>query len=216
MSPCSGPPRRAPSVGAWASTNRPHAGSRHRRPGQLQESRPGRDVGDVGDPQLIWAVRAEVPLDEIWRRTSILGAPGPLHGATPPARSHDPGLLHEPAHTLLTDPLSTFLEVRVDAGSTINPSVLAPDRLNPLRELLISSRTSRRHAIQPGVVAAGGEIQHTAHRPHRKIGLIRLHEVEPRSGIELLSRANQAAVLMKWPAIPQKTCTPLNFLGIVW
>ena len=163
---------------------------------EVQEPRPGWDVGDVGHPQLVWSVRAEVALDQIRRGTGVLVAPGRLWTAPPPAGSPDPGPLHEPAHPLLTDPLAGFLEIRVDAGPAIDPSVLTPHRLNPLRELFIPFRSSRRLAIQPGIVAAGGEIQHTAHRPHRKVGLIRLHELEPRSGIELLSRAGHRRVAL--------------------
>jgi hypothetical protein len=39
--------------------------------GKIQKSGPRRNVGDVGDPDLIWSIGAEVPLDEIRCRPSI-------------------------------------------------------------------------------------------------------------------------------------------------
>ena len=42
-------------------------------------------------------------------------------------------------------------------------------------------------------VPAGGDAQHSAHRGHPMMGLIRLHELEDLPGIVPVSRANQAA-----------------------
>ena len=58
-----------------------------------------------------------------------------------------------------------------------------------------SSRFARweRPRPSPRVVPAGGDAQHSAHRGHPMMGLIRLHELEDLSGIVPVSRANQAA-----------------------
>lgn len=39
--------------------------------GQIQKAAPGRDVRDVGDPQLIRFISAKLPIHEIWCRASI-------------------------------------------------------------------------------------------------------------------------------------------------
>ena len=39
--------------------------------GEIEKAGPGRDVGDVGDPELVGAGRGEVALDEIGRRARV-------------------------------------------------------------------------------------------------------------------------------------------------
>jgi hypothetical protein len=46
----------------------------------------------------------------------------------------------------------------------------------------------RRLSVSPGIVAAGRDAQHTAHRGDREFGLVRTHELE--DGIEPVYRAN--------------------------
>ena len=59
--------------------------------GEIQEAGPGRNVGDVSDPELIRPLGAEVALDQIGRRSCIAIAHGghdPLAPANAPnARS---------------------------------------------------------------------------------------------------------------------------------
>jgi len=59
-------------------------------------------------------------------------------------------------------------------GSSASPTSHIPRRARPL---------------ESGVVAAGGTTQCTAHRPARELGLVSLHDLESRPGIEPLSRA---------------------------
>ena len=51
--------------------------------------------------------------------------------------------------------------------------------------------------MAPGVVAAGGHLQDAAHRMHRKVGLVRVHEFE--DGVDVFSplAANQAVAFLR-------------------
>jgi len=65
-----------------------------------------------------------------------------------------------------------------------------------LDEHAVLDRTRTRAALQPVVVAAGGHAQHAAHRLHRGVGLVRVHEfVDP---VDVLP--SLAAALMFIPA----------------
>jgi hypothetical protein len=63
----------------------------------VAESRPGRDVGEVGDPQAVGRRRGEVPLDQVGG--ALLGRVG--DGGPPRLAAHDPAdakRAHEPRH----------------------------------------------------------------------------------------------------------------------
>src|SRR5215470_4877723 len=61
--------------------------------GHVDETRPGRDVGEIGDPELIRPHRGELALDQICRIFRLVVADGgsalaPTHGPSQPKRSH--------------------------------------------------------------------------------------------------------------------------------
>jgi hypothetical protein len=62
--------------------------------------------------------------------------------------------------------------------------VVRPNFLTQLRILL---HTSRGLAVTPGIVATGGDAQHTTHDGDAIDGLIRLYELEDFLGIEWVS-----------------------------
>ena len=165
--------------------------------GQVEEPCGSRDIRDVGDPELVGSVGREVPFDEIDCRASIRVPPGRPRPPTPPARTPDPFLLHQPAHPLLADHLARLLQLGVEPRPAVHLPVLVVGLPDLEHQLRVSLRPGRGRTAHPSVVDAGGESQHAAHRPNRIVGLIRLHELEPRSGIELLSRANQAAAFFR-------------------
>ena len=137
---------------------------------QIQEARPGRDVGDVGHPELIGAVGREVTLDKVGRRTRI-GAALRRLGATPsPAHAPDAFLLHQPAHALLTDTLTLVLELRVDPGAAVDPPVVAvrlPDLEHQLRVALPDSLDMRK-------IVGGLLVQHRDLGSLRELGELNL------------------------------------------
>ena len=88
----------------------------------------------------------------------------------------------------------TFLsKFRRNAGSSIGPTTLLVDPVDCFQKTSIRFISSRRSAIDPRVVATGGDTQQTAHGGDWIVGLIHFHEPEDFLEIGSLSRANQAA-----------------------
>lgn len=75
----------------------------------------------------------------------------------------------------------------MDARHTIGASALGMDQLNLLAKHGIILVTLRWGASQPRIVTAGGDLQYTAHRGDRELGLVRLHEREDLGAITLVS-----------------------------
>ena len=81
------------------------------------------------------------------------------------------------------------------------------DLLDARFEHRIGPSATRRRAFQPGVVAAGGNLQHAAHREHRKVGLVRSHELVDGPDPESASRANQAVAFARIPVRYAVACS---------
>jgi len=75
--------------------------------GEVQETAPRRDVGDVGHPELIRAVGPEVPIDEVRRRQLAVAAGRGAHvGAA--ADAPQAGLAHQTSHPLAGHPVAVL------------------------------------------------------------------------------------------------------------
>src|SRR5512145_2925030 len=62
--------------------------------GEVEEAGPGRNVGDVGDPELVRAVGLELPLDEIGRDGRTVARR--RHAEAPAGNASNAGLPHQP------------------------------------------------------------------------------------------------------------------------
>jgi hypothetical protein len=181
---------RAQVCGHGPTDHAPAPGVQHDR--QEEEAGRGRDVGNVGHPEAIGAGRVKLPLDEIRRgRRGRVAACGDERPA--PAHALQAGGAHQAG-----DPLAAELgplggEFRVHARRTVGPTRLPMDRLDLRCELHIGAGAGRQGALAPRVVPAGGDFQHAAHRGDRMKGLMGGHELESFDGIDVVSRANQAA-----------------------
>ena len=164
--------------------------------GEVEEAGGGRHVGDVCHPESVRALGAEVSLDQVrcWASLAI-----PLRGAPLPSARHpdDPRLPHKAPYALVVDQKALVPELGVDPRTYIAPAAEGMDSSHPPDESVVGHVPRGRGSLEPGIEAAGGEAQHTTHRPNRKLGLVPPHELEPRPGIELLSRANQAAAFLR-------------------
>src|ERR1700674_2761492 len=67
------------------------------------------------------------------------------------------------------------------------------NRSDPCAQCRIGARPRRGWPFLPGVVATGRDFQYAAHGGDPVDGLIRVHELERRDGVEPVSVANQAA-----------------------
>ena len=85
------------------------------------------------------------------------------------------------------------MQLGMDPRHPIGASGSLVDGPDRAVQLLVALATIGTPTASPRVVPAGGDAQHSAHRGHPMMGLIRLHELEDLSGIVPVSRANQAA-----------------------
>ena len=135
----------------------------------IDEARPGRDVGDVGDPELVRAARVELAVHEIHR--PLGGSVG--HGRPGDCRAPHDAAKAERAHQALDRaarhgvPLSP--ELLPDLLCAVDGEILVVDAPHLGHELLIALRSCRakvRVSLPSGVrvVRRRGDRQHLADR----------------------------------------------------
>jgi len=90
------------------------------------------------------------------------------------------------------DPVGS--EVGMDARRAVGPARLAVERLDLRRQLHIGPGPRRQRSLPPRVVSARGDTQRATHGRDAMERLMCGHELETLDGIELVPRANQAAV----------------------
>ena len=85
--------------------------------GEIEKPRPGRDVGDVGDPEPIRRFRREIALDQVRRLSATI-----LHrGGDEPASAHtgETGLRHQSRHPLAPNISTLGRELGMNAWRTV-------------------------------------------------------------------------------------------------
>src|SRR5262245_47291311 len=112
----------------------------------VDESRPGRDVREIGDPELIRPNGGELALDQICRITRLVTADRgsaltPTHNPLQPERSH------QSFDATAGDCDALSAELSPDLARAVNLEVLIPDALDLLRDLDISP-TPRRQPLR--------------------------------------------------------------------
>jgi hypothetical protein len=142
------------------SDNAPREGIEH--DGQIQEPGPGRNIGDISDPQPVRFVGMEVALNR------IASGPNPFvpEGCAPgfaAADADNTGRSHQPFHPLAADRDALIDEFSVDARRTIRLSRCPMDRLDASRQLRIGNGTGRGRTRAPGVEPASRNTESRAH-----------------------------------------------------
>jgi hypothetical protein len=164
--------------------------------GQVQEARPGRDVGDVGHPEPIATLGREVPVHQVRGRTALRI---PLRGGdlATPTGSPQPRLTHQASHPLAAHQLAASVQFGVDPRSPIRAPRTCVDSSDSCQKLHIGPRMRRARTTRPCVVSTGGDAQQLTHPAHPVLGLVGAHESEDLDGIDPVSRANQAAAFAR-------------------
>ena len=165
--------------------------------GHIQPARLRADIGEIRHPELIRSRSREVPVHQVRCGTRLPVPPGEPGLPVPPARPLNSRFPHQSAHTLRARPFPSSSQFGMQTRSTVNSPVLVPDLHDLFPKRLVLASPVRGRTLQPGVVPTGGETQHAAHHPNRKLGPVRLYELESFPGIESLSRANQAAAFFR-------------------
>ena len=125
-------------------------------------------------------------------RTAVLASQGRACLASA-ANAFNAGDFHQSGHPVFAHQVTFLSKFRRNAGSSIGPTTLLVDPVDCFQKTSIRFISSRRSAIDPRVVATGGDTQQTAHGGDWIVGLIHFHEPEDSLEIGSLSRANQAA-----------------------
>jgi hypothetical protein len=160
--------------------------------GKIQEPAPGRDVGDVGDPQLVRSVGGEATFHEIERRSRI-AITNRRRCALAPRSTVDTAIAHQTGNSFSADTSTIVKKFCVNSRTTVRRTRTAEDRFNSIAEQRVFLRMFRRRPRRPSVIAARRNLEDAAHRSDGIIGLVRFHESEDRFGRSVFSRANQAA-----------------------
>jgi hypothetical protein len=114
--------------------------------------------------------------------------------------SHSPSLHQALCYRSASSKCGTAViigELGMDVGCPVGIARTMVDRPNAHHQFDISALTRRHPALIPGVKAALGNLQQSAHDPYRMGGLVRLHESEERFGVAGFSFAIQAAAFDK-------------------
>jgi hypothetical protein len=139
-------------------------------------------------------------LRELQRQVDEIDARGRrvvAHGGRHEALRHHASELrraHQPR-----DPLAADLDVvrvgqlSVDVRGAVDASRPTMDLVDLRGKRDVLSSTLRQRTIVPRIEAALRHPEHSAHRGHVVMGLVRLHESEERFGVATFSLANQAA-----------------------
>ena len=164
---------------------------------EIQESFPGRDVGDVRRPGLVRAIRAKVALEQV-RSDSDAGQPD---GRAPPLARQQPrntGCSHQPLHALATDG-DPVLEPQlgVDPPGAIGAVRRGVNLLDLLGQPRVRQRPVRRRATLPIMEAGAVHFQHAAHHRHREVRPLSLDQREDLSYGSPVSRAKKAAAFLR-------------------
>ena len=109
----------------------------------IDETAPGRDIGEVGDPELIGARRRKTAIDPIsWACSGRLGARrgDPRASADRSAQTHVP---HQTLDRAARHAVSLAAELFPDFGRPIDLVIGIPDPLNCRAQLVVTSRPRR-------------------------------------------------------------------------
>ena len=102
------------------------------------------------------------------------------------ADANDTRGTHQTGHALTTDANAFVGKIVENPRRSICAARGQMVVLDPLEDLGVTHRPRRRRPAPPLIVAAQGDAQHTAHRAHGKLGLVRSHEPEPLLRLESL------------------------------
>ena len=109
-------------------------------------------MGDICDPELIWPLRCEVAIDEVWSGPAVLSSRCrfPLLA---PRDTHDASGSHQPRDTFFTHQSPFPSEQSVNSWGTIDPLALEMENPDPLGEQVILFLSQALISLEPSVVA---------------------------------------------------------------
>src|SRR3954454_7700353 len=171
----------------------------------------GRNVGDVGDPELIRSRGREVPLDQIGgrpRRAILLRGPRPFAAAD----AHELVLSHQTSDSLASDRTSFGLQLLVDARGSIGSARPPINRFDLLAEHLVVLPPLGTPPVFPRVVTALGNLQHAAHGRHGVRGFAFTNS-KIRSVQRWFPERTRPRLFLEFPVLPSDAGSPAAAAG---
>src|SRR5260221_10820558 len=130
--------------------------------GQKVEAGNGRQIRDVGDPELIWPAGGELPINQVGgrsgRRIKARGAEG-----FSPAAPHRVRDANQASHSLPPDALSFVSQLGMNSRGSVRSAGLPMNVDDAPAQRLIVTSSFRRSSAPPCVVPARRHSPHTAH-----------------------------------------------------
>jgi hypothetical protein len=131
--------------------------------GGVDPSGEGSAVGDVGDPQLVWAGRGEGPFNQVQAQVRARSRDrGPR--AFRPAQASHPGGAHEPLHRASGHLVALPVKLGVNLPGAVDTEVLGMDLLDQRGGDRVGDRPRRGRPGPLRVVGARGDLQLLADR----------------------------------------------------
>ncbi len=162
--------------------------------GQVEKSGRGRDVGDVGHPELVPSLGCEVAIHQIRCRAHILIASRRDGTALTMTGTDQASFTHQAGNPLASMPSPVCPKLGMNTGRAIELPRTGVDGHDPLEQSSVGLCMRRRWAVAPSVIAWRGDAEHARHWGTREQGLVRAHEPEDPDGIVPVSRARLVKV----------------------
>src|SRR3954447_1620262 len=159
--------------------------------GQIQKALVGRDVGDVGQPDLVRPVRGEVPRQQVRGDREIMAAVrGSGCTAAAPA-GREPHLAHQPRDAPARMPQPFPAQFGVDAWRAVDPPTGGEDAADLLAQLgfRLGTALDGGDRMEPSVKAADARTDASAQRGYGIIRPLGRYEGELRHAIPLAKKA---------------------------
>ena len=177
---------------------------------EIKKSRPGRNIGNISNPESIRRLCSKAPLDQIRRGSRLQTAYGRLHSSAT-CHPNQTGARHQSGDPFLADWGAGLLEIGQHSRRSIGTSREMMNLLDLVKQDQVLFLAGRWSTLEPRVIATSRGLQDAALQIDRTYGLVRLYEFVDPSGIVPVSRANQAAangmappllpVSLKWQTV---------------
>src|SRR3954447_18563111 len=159
--------------------------------GQIQEALVGRDVGDVGQPDLVRPVRGEVPRQQVRGDREIMAAVRGSGGTAPGPAGRKPPLPHQSRDAPARMPQPFPAQLGVDAWRAVDPPAGGEDAADLLAQLgfRLGTAVDGGDRVEPSVEAADARTDDSAQRGYGVLRPLGRYEGELRHAIPLAKKA---------------------------
>ena len=128
---------------------------------QIEEPRPSRHIGYIGNPKSVRSVSSKVPIDQVRRRSRLQTSNRRLH-SSPPRHADQTRVRHQSSDPFLAARSTRLLDIGENSRSSIGPSRETVDLPNPFKQNQVLFLAGRWFTLEPRIIAATRDLQRTA------------------------------------------------------